>query len=189
MKAEDAAKAAKLLAEDTEKCRDVMQTRLRTFKEAIKTGLEKLQEEHPDLLARYGLVALDMFSEGTDTVGLEFFFQWLRACVAMLYTGAHFHEDISTVVAVRTLSAVVYGLFPSEAGQAGGVMKAQLRSLRDSSFHWPGEEAVHPETLPALAKNIAVNFMEHFFKGEGHAIVRREVERMKPQVIAYSLYC
>jgi len=76
VKAEDAAKAAKLLAEDAEKRRDAMQRRLRTFKEAIKTGSEKLQEELPDLLARYGLVAPDMFPEGTDTVGLGSFFQW-----------------------------------------------------------------------------------------------------------------
>ena len=63
------------------------------------------------------------------------------------------------------------------------VTKAQLRSLRDPSFRWPGEETVCPETLPALAKNIAVNFMERFFKGEGRALVQREVELMKPQVI------
>ena len=42
VKAEDAAKAAKLLAEDAEKRQDVMQKQLRTFKEAIKTGSEKL---------------------------------------------------------------------------------------------------------------------------------------------------
>jgi len=42
VKAEDAAKAAKLLAEDAEKSRDVMQKQLHTFKEAIKTGSEKL---------------------------------------------------------------------------------------------------------------------------------------------------
>ena len=99
------------------------------------------------------------------------------------------HKDISAMVAVRTLSDVVYGLFPSEAGQAGGVTKAQLRSLRDSSFRWPGEETVCPEMLPALAKNIAVNFMERFFKGEGRALVRREVERMKPQVIVCASLC
>ena len=57
-----------------------------------------------------------LLTEGTDTVGLSSFFQWLRACVAMLDAGAHFHKDISAMVAVRTLSAVVYGLFPSEAG-------------------------------------------------------------------------
>ena len=107
----------------------------------------------------------------------------------MLDAGAHFHEDISAMVAVRTLSAALYGLFPSEAGQTSVVTKSQLRSLRDSSFRWPGEETVCPETLPALAKNIAVNFMERFFKGEGRALVRREVERMKPQVIVCaSLY-
>ena len=74
VKAEDTAKAAKLLAEDAEKHRDAMQRRLRTFKEAIKTGSEKLQEELPDLLASYGFVAPDMFPEGTDTVGLGSFF-------------------------------------------------------------------------------------------------------------------
>ena len=66
-----------------------------------------------------------------------------------------------------------------------GVTKAQLRSLRDANFRWPGEEAVHLETLPPLVKNIAKNFMDHFFKGEGRAIVRREVERMKLQVIFF----
>ena len=126
VKAEDTARAAKLLAEDTEKHRDAMQRWLRTFKEAIKAGSEKLQEELPDLLARYGLVAPDMFPEGTDTVGLGSFFQWLHACVAMLDAGAHFHEDISAMVTVRTLSATVYNLFPSEAGQANVVMKHPL---------------------------------------------------------------
>ena len=62
-------------------------------------------------------------------------------------------------------------------------MKAQLRCLRDEGFPWPGEDAVRPKALPALAKNIAKNFMDHFFKGEGRAIVRHEVERMKAQVI------
>ena len=104
----------------------------------------------------------------------------------MLYTGAHFNEDISDVVAVRTLSAVVYSLFPSEAASASTVTKAQLRCLRDEGFQWPGEAAICLEALPALAKNIAKNFMDHFFKGEGRAIVRREVERMKAQVISSS---
>ena len=189
VKAEDEAKAAKKLAEDAESSREVMRTRLRTFKEAIKIGSEKLQEELLDLLAKYGLVAPDIFPEGTDIVGLESFFQWLGTCIAMVDTGAHFHEDINAVVAVRTLSAVVYGLFPTEAGGTGRVTKAQLRSLRDANFRWPGEEAVRPETLPPLAKNIAKNFMDHFFKGEGRAIVRREVERMKLQVIVFLFCC
>ena len=103
----------------------------------------------------------------------------------MLDAGAHFHEDISAMVAVRTLSAAVYSLFPSEARQASVVTKAQLRSLHDPSFRWPGKETVCPETLPALAKNIAVSFMERFFKGEGHALVQREVERMKPHVMIF----
>jgi hypothetical protein len=194
VKAEDEAKAAKKLAENAESSHEVMRTRLRPFKEAIKIGSKKLQEVLLDILAKYGLVAPDIFLEGTDTVVLDSFFQWLHACVAMVDARAHFHEDISTVVTVRTLSAAVYGLFPAEAGATGGVTKAQLRSLRDVNFRWPGQEAVRPEMLPALAKNIAKNFMDHFFKGEGRAIVRREVECMKPQVTVCfssiaSLFC
>ena len=115
-----------------------------------------------------------------DTIEVEVFFKWLRVRIAMLDAGAHFYEDISAVVIVRTLSTAVYGLFSAEASATDRVTKTQLRSLRDASFRWPGEEAVCPETLPALAKNIAKNFMDHFFKGEGRAIVRREIERMKP---------
>ena len=67
------------------------------------------------------------------------------------------------------------------------VTKAQLCSLCDEGFPWPGEDVVRPEALPALAKNITKNFMDHFFKGEGRALVRREVEQMKPQVVSYFL--
>ena len=73
----------------------------------------------------------------------------------MLDAGAHFNEVISAVVAVHTLSAAVYNLFPSEAAGASTVTKAQLRCLRDEGFPWPGEDAVHPEALPTLVKNIA----------------------------------
>ena len=94
------------------------------------------------------------------------------------------------MVAVRTLSATVYSLFPSEAGQAGVVTKTQLRSLRGPSFRWPGEDTANPDALPTLAKNIAVSFMERFFRGEGRALVQREVERMKNQVtFIYLLLC
>ena len=106
---------------------------------------------------------------------MDDFFKWFRACIAMLDVGAHFNEDISAVVIVRTLSAAVYSLFPSEAVGASTMTKAQLRCLCDEGFPWPGEDAVRPEALPALAKNIAKNFMDNF-KGEGRAIVRREVE-------------
>ena len=91
------------------------------------------------------------------------------------------------MVAVCTLSAAVYGLFPAEAGNAGIVTKAQLCSLCEKGFAWPGESAVQPNALPALAKNIAKNFMDHFFKGEGRSLVRREVDRLKPQVALYSI--
>jgi len=186
VKAEDSAKAAKLLAEDAEKRRALMHKRFHSFKESVRAGATKLQKELPDFMKKYGLDAPDVSSE--DTVGVDDFFKWLRACIAMLDAGAHFNEDISTVVAVRTLSAAVYSLFPSEATGASTVTKAQLRCLRNEGFPWPREDAIRPEALPALAKNIAKNFMDHFFKGEGRAIVRREVERMKAQVVSCLLF-
>ena len=59
----------------------------------------------------------------------------------------------------------------------------------DEGFPWPGEAAVRPEALPALAKNNAKNFMDHFFKGEGCVIVHCEVDRMEAQVISSSFLC
>ena len=152
----------------------------------MRAGATKLQKGPPDFLKKYGLDAPDVSSE--DTVGVDDFFKWLRACIAMLDAGAHFNEDINAVVAVRMLSAAVYSLFPYEAAGASTVTKAQLRCLRDEGFPWPGEDAICPEALPALAKNTAKNVVDHFFKGERCAIVRREVERMKAQVVSCLLF-
>jgi len=132
VKAEDAVKTAKGLAEEAETRRTLMRNRFHTFKESVRTGAAKLQKVLPDLLEKYGFEAPEVSSE--DTVGVDVFFKWLRACIAMRDAGAHFHEDISVVVAVRTLSAAVYGLFLAEAGNAGSVTKAQLCSLHDEGF-------------------------------------------------------
>jgi len=164
VKAEDAAKAAKKLAEDAESSREVMHTRLRTFKEAIKIGSEKLEEELLALLAKYGLVAPDIFPEGTDTVGLGSFFQWLRAYVAMVEAGARFHEDIS------------------DEGPALLSPRRKLPLARRGGRS-PGDAASHGLEYPK-------NFMDHFFKGEGRAIVQREVKHMKPLVRhSFALLC
>ena len=109
-----------------------MQKCFHSFKESVRAGVTKLQKELPDFLKKYGLDAPDVSSE--DTVVVDDFFKWLRACIAMLDAGAHFNEDISVVVAVRMLSAEVYILFPSEAAGASTVTKAQLRCLRDEGF-------------------------------------------------------
>ena len=109
-----------------------------------------MQEVLPDLLEKYGLAAPEVSSK--DAIEVETFFKWLRACVTMLDAGAHFHEDISAVVAVCTLSVAVYGLFLADAGNAGSVTKAQLCSLHNEGFFWSEEDVVRPEVLPALAK-------------------------------------
>ena len=105
-----------------------MHKHFHSFKESVRAGATKLQKELPDFLKKYGLDAPNVSSE--DTVRVDDFFKWLRACIAMLDAGAHFNEDISAVVTVRTLSAAVYSLFPSKAVGASTVTKAQLRCLR-----------------------------------------------------------
>ena len=56
---------------------------------------------------------------------------------------------------------------------------------------FPGSEKTQfaRRRCPLFAKNIAKNFMDHYFKGEDRAIVRHEVERMKAQVISSSFLC
>jgi hypothetical protein len=152
VRAEDAAKSAKLLKDDAERRRALMHKCFHSFKESVRAGATMLQKELPDILKKYGLDAPDVSSG--DTVGVDDFFKWLRACIAMLDAGAHFNEDISTVVAVRTLSAAVYNLFPPEAASTSTVTKGQLRCLRDEGFSWPGEAAVRPllrRTLPKIS--------------------------------------
>ena len=60
--------------------------------------------------------------------------------------------------------------------------KAKLRTLRDPGVQWPSTKEVKPETLPALPRNIAKNFMATFFQERGRELVAHEGESMKAQV-------
>src|SRR6185312_13342047 len=71
VKAEDAAKAAKLLADDAEKWQTQMHKRFHSFKESVRAGATKLQKELLDFLKKYGLDAPDVSSE--DTVRVDDF--------------------------------------------------------------------------------------------------------------------
>ena len=73
VKAEDAAKPVKGLAEEAETRRTLMRNHYHTFKESVRTGAAKLQKELSDLLEKYGLEATEVSSE--DTVGVDAFFK------------------------------------------------------------------------------------------------------------------
>ena len=60
--------------------------------------------------------------------------------------------------------------------------KAKLRTLCDPGVQWPSTEKVKLETLPALPRNIAKNFMATFFQERGRELVAHEGECMKAQV-------
>ena len=90
--------------------------------------------------------------------------------------------DLSTAVAVRSLSTAVCKMLPEGSGAEASLTKTQLRTMRDSTFVWPSLEEVRPEALPALPKNIAKNFTASFFKTHGKDIVRGEAKRLRRQV-------
>jgi len=95
-----------------------------TYREAICTGAEPLQEDVPKLLAKLGMEAPEL-SPSSDNISVSEMFQWLWACVAMADSGSPF-SDLSVVVAARTLSATICKLLPSGTGADVAVMKAQL---------------------------------------------------------------
>jgi hypothetical protein len=76
----------------------------------------------------------------------------------------------------------VCSLLETPAGGEASVSKAKLRTHRDPGVQWPSTEEVKPETLPALPRNIAKNFMATFFQERWQELVAHEGEHMKAQV-------
>ena len=83
---------------------------------------------------------------------------------------------------LHALIAEVCSLLEAPVGGEASVTKAKLRTLRDPGVQWPSTNEVKPETLPALPRNIAKNFMATFFQERGRELVAHEGERMKAQV-------
>ena len=131
------------------------------------------------LLEKFGLEPLEMSQE--ENVELHEPFCWIHACLVMTKTGADFKCGLSDTVAAQTLSAAVCSLLPAESSSSTGIIKAQLRLLRDLSFQWPSLDSLCPEALPVLPKNIAKNFAKYFHE-KGQVLVRLELEHMKDQV-------
>ncbi|RLN07803.1 uncharacterized protein C2845_PM11G17710 [Panicum miliaceum] len=141
-----------------------MKNKLTLIRGAVANGVEALLNEMPDFMSKYGLTPLELEVEG---LYVNQFFDWLRTCLAMLDDGSKLYGDLSAVVAARTLAASVCSLLPSDANSPPVISKTQLRTLCSDAFNWPSDNAVRPEKLPTLPKNIAKNFMESFFKGKG----------------------
>jgi hypothetical protein len=132
------------------------------------------------LLGKIGLDPPEMSQE--ETVEVSKLFRWVRASLAMARSGADFKCELSATVAARTLSAAVCRFLSVESSSSStGILKAQLRFLRDASFEWPPLYSLHPEALPTLPKNIAKNFAKYFHE-KSRGLVDLELEHMKDQV-------
>ena len=121
-------------------------------------------------------------SPTANSISISELFRWLRACVSMATCGNCAMGDLSTAVAVRSLSVAVYKLLPEGSGTEASMTKTQLRTMRDTTFVWPSPDEVRPEALPPLPKNIAKNFTSSFFKTHGRDLVRGEADRLQKQV-------
>ena len=137
----------------TARGKDVVQ-RWRT---AISSFVDLVQTDIHGLLAKFAIEPPEISQE--ENVEVAELFRWIRASLAMARSGADFKCELSATVAARTLSAAVCRLLPAESNASSmGIVKAQLRLLRDSCFEWPSLDSLRPESLPTLPKNIAKNF-------------------------------
>ena len=148
-----------------------------------------LQSEVHNLLNRFGIEAPPLASKGASSVELVELFRWLRCCVAMTDCGSQFFGELNAGVALRSLLAEVCSLLEVPAGCEASVSKAKLRTLCDPGMQWPSVEEVKLETLPALPRNIANNFMVTFFQNKGLELVAHEGDRMRVQVGPLIICC
>ena len=103
--------------------------------------------------------------------------------------GSQFFGELNAGVALRSLLAEVCSLLEDPAGCEASVSKAKLRTLCDPGMQWPSVEEVKLETLPALPRNIANNFMVTFFQNKGLELVAHEGDRMRVQVGPLIICC
>ena len=96
--------------------------------------------------------------------------------------GSLFFGQLNAGVAARLLIAAVCSLLEAPVGGEASVSKSKFCTLRDPGVQWPSTEEVKPEMLPALPRNIAMNFMATFFQESGREVVVHKGERMKAQV-------
>ena len=138
-----------------------------------------LQSEVHNLLECFGIEVPPLAGKDANSVELIELFCWLQCCVAMTNCGNQFFGELNAGVTARSLIAAVCSLLKAPAGGEASVTKAKLRTLRDPGVQWPSTDEVKPETLPALPRNIAKNFMATFFQEKGRGLVAHEGERMK----------
>ena len=141
------------------------------------------------LLEHFGIDALPLAGEDANSMELIELFRRLWCCVALTDCVSQIFRELNAGVAARSLIATVCSLLEAPAGGEASVTKAKLRTLRYPSVQWPSTDEVKPETLPAVPRNIAKNFMATFLQEKGRGLVAHEGERMKGQVSPLIVEC
>jgi len=177
--AQERARVADETAKTSEARRQSAEETVGFFRQAVAKGALLLQCEVHKLLERFGLDASPLAGEDVNAVELVEFFCWLWCCVAMIDCGSQLFGELNTGVAARSLMAVVCSLLEAPAGGKAAVSNTRLRSHLDTSVQWPSLDEVKPDTLAALPRNIAKNFMVTFYQERGRELVAHEGERMK----------
>jgi len=166
--AEEAKENAEKAKAEAEKARRVSEDQhahgkdvVQRWRTAISSFTDLVQADVNGLLAKFAIEPPEISQE--ENVEVAELFRWIRASLAMARSGADFKCELSATVVACTLSAAVCRLLPAEScSSSTGIVKAQLRLIRDSCFEWPSLDSLRPEVLPVLPKNIAKNFTKYF---------------------------
>ena len=152
---------------------------IQRWHQAVSSASDLVQADLHGLLEKFGVEPPEMSQE--ENVEVSELFRLIRAYLAMADSGAEFKCELSATMAAQTLNAAVCGLLLAESSSSTGILKAQLRLLRDPSFQWPSLDSLRPDALPALPKNIGKNFGMYFHE-KGRGLVSLELERVNEQV-------
>jgi hypothetical protein len=152
---------------------------IQQWRDTLSSASDAVQADLHGLLDKFGLEPLELLQE--ENVEVSELFRWIHAYVTMAESGADFKCELSATVAAQTLSTEICGLLPVEGSSLTGILKAQLRLLRDSSFEWPSLDSLRPDALLVLPKNTTKNLASYFHE-KGRGLVGLELERMKDQV-------
>lgn len=158
---------------------DRVHGKYKSLRKAFEDAIDKILKEMLAFMSYYGLTAPKIPHQDLDVAA---FFDWLRTCLAMLDAGGKLYGDLSVVFAARTLVISLCSLLPIEGIRPPSILKTQLRLLRDEKYEWTSGDAVKPDVLLPLPKNIAKNFMNTFFNVRCSSLVWSEGLLLQSQV-------
>lgn len=152
-----------------------LQTAYVQYQAAHVAGASVICECADRVFAPFGLpVELESYT-------IEHFCDWLEVSMEVLESCGRIWGELKSKDATRALAASFCALMQSgDASRSLG--RSDLRQMKEAGFEWPLSEIMDPAHLPGLAKAIANNFMQTFFKAHGPRLACSEARRVDKAV-------